>query len=67
VAFYDRGYANPFVGVSETIASVGVGLRANYAEKYSMRLDGAQIKDEGTDIEQRVGDWRWHASLNASF
>ena len=67
VVFYDRGYANPFFGVSETIASVGVGLRANYAEKYSMRLDGAQIKDQGKDATQLVGHWRWHASLNASF
>jgi hemolysin activation/secretion protein len=67
VVFYDRGYAKPFLGTSSTIASMGVGLRANYAERYLIRLDGAQIKDEGVDSEQRVGDWRWHASLVASF
>lgn len=67
VVFYDMGYVKPTGGVTETVKSLGGGLRASYTEQYSLRLDWAQIKDAGTDPAQGVGDWRWHASLNASF
>lgn len=67
VVFYDMGYVKPTDGVIETVKSIGAGLRASYTEQLSLRLDWAQIKDAGTDPEQVVGDWRWHASLNASF
>ena len=67
MVFYDRGQVKPTNDVTTTVASVGLGLRASYTEQLSMRLDWAQIRDAGTDPAQQVGDWRWHASLNASF
>jgi hemolysin activation/secretion protein len=65
--FYDMGWASPTDGETVTVKSLGAGLRASYTEQLSFRLDWAQIKDAGNDPEQVVGDWRWHASLNASF
>ena len=67
LAFYDVGKANPVDTPKVTIAGAGLGLRVNYTGQYSMRLDWARITNAGTDIEQQVGDTRWHASLNASF
>lgn len=67
LVFFDKGFAKPVNGVATVIAGAGAGLRASYTERLSMRLDWAQIKDAGTDPAQQVGDWRWHASLNASF
>lgn len=65
--FYDVGQTKPVNGVKTTIAGAGIGLRVNYTEKYSMRVDRAQIKNAGADPEQNAGDWRWHAALNATF
>jgi len=66
VIFYDAGKARRFDGIS-TIAGAGFGLRLSYTEQFSLRVDRAQIKKEGTDPMQTAGNWRWHASLNATF
>jgi hemolysin activation/secretion protein len=65
--FYDVGQAKPANGVKTTIAGAGLGLRVSYTEQFSLRLDRARITNAGTDPMQSVGDWRWHASLNAAF
>jgi len=67
VLFYDMGQVKPTDGVDTVVKSAGAGLRVHYTEQLSMRLDWAQIKKAGIDPAQRVKDWRWHASLNASF
>lgn len=66
VIFYDAGKARRFDGIS-TIAGAGFGLRLSYTERLSLRVDRAQIKKEGADPMQTAGNWRWHASLNATF
>lgn len=65
--FYDAGQAKPANGVKTTIAGAGLGLRVNYTERFSLRLDRARITNAGTDPLQSAGDWRWHAALNAAF
>ena len=65
--FYDAGQAKPANGVKTTIAGAGLGLRVSYTEQFSLRLDRARITNAGTDPLQSVGDWRWHAALNATF
>jgi hemolysin activation/secretion protein len=67
LVFYDVGQAKIVNGVKTTIAGAGIGLRVNYTEKFSMRVDRAQIKNAGADPAQVAGDWRWHAALNATF
>jgi hemolysin activation/secretion protein len=68
LVFYDAGQATSVNTTSKaTIAAAGVGLRTNYGDQISLRLDWAQIKNAGTDPDQKVGDTRWHAGLNASF
>ncbi|MBI5625798.1 MAG: ShlB/FhaC/HecB family hemolysin secretion/activation protein [Nitrosomonadales bacterium] len=66
--FYDVGKAKTSNDHKTTsIAGAGFGLRFNYTEQLSLRLDRAQIKNAGNDPLQTVGNWRWHAALNASF
>jgi len=65
--FYDAGYVKQSCGCKATISSAGIGLRANYGERYSMRLDLARIIKAGNDPEQQAGDGRVHLSLNATF
>jgi hemolysin activation/secretion protein len=67
LVFIDAGEATPTNGTKTTISSAGVGLRANYGERYSFRCDVAQIQKGGTDPEQQAGKWRAHLSLNATF
>ena len=68
LVFYDAGQASLSANAGKTtIAGAGIGLRANYTEQYSLRLDGARIMNAGTDPEQQVGDWRAHLSLSATF
>jgi hemolysin activation/secretion protein len=52
---------------SQTIASVGLGLRASYERQLSMRLDLAQVvkgaqATAGAATATRRGDWRLHGS-----
>ena len=67
LVFYDAGKATPANGIKASIAGAGVGLRINYTDFLSMRLDRAQIKNAAEDPAQSAGDMRWHATLNASF
>jgi hemolysin activation/secretion protein len=68
LAFYDAGQASLSGNPGKTtISAAGIGLRANYAEQYSLRLDVARIMKAGIDPEQQAGDWRAHLSLNATF
>jgi hemolysin activation/secretion protein len=65
--FYDVGQAKPANGARTTIAGAGLGLRISFTDRFSMRVDRAQITNAGTDPLQSLGDWRWHAALNATF
>ncbi|MBI3480775.1 MAG: ShlB/FhaC/HecB family hemolysin secretion/activation protein [Nitrosomonadales bacterium] len=67
LAFYDAGQATPTNAAATRIAGEGVGLRANYAEKFALRIDLAKIVQAGNDPEQQVGTRRAHLSLNATF
>jgi hemolysin activation/secretion protein len=69
LVFYDVGQANSTSANSakSTISGTGVGLRANYREQFSLRLDMARIAKAGTDPEQQSGKRRVHLSLNAAF
>ncbi|HEY0664522.1 MAG TPA: ShlB/FhaC/HecB family hemolysin secretion/activation protein [Gallionella sp.] len=70
VLFYDMGWAKPVNGETVSVKSAGAGLRASYTEQLSLRLDWAQIRqieNPSMGQTQQVGDWRWHASLNASY
>jgi hemolysin activation/secretion protein len=67
LVFFDAGQASSANAAKTTISSAGVGLRANYREQFSSRLDLARIMKAGTDPEQQAGKWRVHLSLNATF
>jgi hemolysin activation/secretion protein len=69
LVFYDMGQANSSSAKSAkiTISGAGVGLRANYRDQFSLRLDAARIAKAGTDPEQQSGKRRVHLSLNAGF
>ncbi|MDH4215398.1 MAG: hypothetical protein OEV23_00650, partial [Gallionella sp.] len=71
LVFYDAGQSRPVNetagNIKATIAGTGAGLRINYTEHLSMRMDRARIVNAGSDTTQNTGDWRWHASLNATF
>ena len=67
LAFFDAGEARFADGTKSSIASSGVGLRASFAESFSLRLDAARIINADTDPSQRVGDWRVHIGVSASF
>jgi hemolysin activation/secretion protein len=68
LVFYDAGQVTySSNSVKTTIGSVGIGLRANYGDRISLRCDVATIEKAGTDPDQQAGDWRTHASLTAVF
>lgn len=67
LAFFDAGQATPANATKTSISGAGVGLRANYAEQFALRLDLARIMKAGSDPEQRAGKWRAHLNLNATF
>jgi len=67
LAFFDTGEARLANGAKSSISGAGIGLRANYTEQFSLRLDAACIINADTDLLQRVGDWRVHIGLSASF
>ncbi len=67
LVFYDAGQATPANGTKTSISAAGVGLRANYSERFSLRADVAKIVQAGNDPEQQAGNWRAHLSLNATF
>jgi len=67
LVFFDAGQISAKSGVRSSISSAGLGIRASYNEQFSLRADAARIINAGTDPLQRVGDWRLHLSLSASF
>jgi len=67
LAFFDTGKARSADGTKASISGAGIGLRAGFAEQFSLRLDAARIINTDTDPLQRVGDWRAHIGLSASF
>jgi len=67
LVFFDAGHASFTDSTNITISSAGIGLRANYGEQVSLRIDVAKIQKAGTDPEQQVGDSRAHISLYATF
>jgi hemolysin activation/secretion protein len=67
LVFYDAGQVTPANAVKTTISGAGVGVRANYGDQLSLRLDVASIVKAGTDPEQQAGKLRAHLSLNATF
>lgn len=67
LAFFDAGQASPTNATKTTISALGIGLRANYSERVSLRIDLAKIVKAGTDPAQQAGKRRAHLSLNATF
>lgn len=68
LVFFDGGEVQQSAsGAASSISSAGLGLRAGYADHFALRLDAARIINNGSDPLQRVGDWRAHLSLNATF
>lgn len=67
LAFFDAGEVRPANGARSSISSAGFGLRAGYGEQFTMRFDAGRIINAGVDTQQRVGDWRAHIGLSASF
>jgi hemolysin activation/secretion protein len=68
--FYDwghvrRNHAQAGDTTSESIASVGMGVRLAGANNYSLRIDMARVLQAGGD--QQRGDWKTHALLSALF
>ena len=67
LVFYDAGQVNTSAGIKTSISGAGIGLRANFAEQFSLRADLARIMKAGTDPAQLAGDLRVHLYLNATF
>lgn len=67
LAFFDTGEARAADGTKSSISGAGIGLRASFAEQFSLRLDAARIVNADADPLQRVGDWRVHISLSVFF
>lgn len=67
LVFFDTGETRSSAGARSSISSAGFGLRGSFTERYSLRLDAARIINADTDPVQRVGDWRAHFSLLATF
>lgn len=67
LAFFDAGEVKITNGAKSSISGAGLGLRVGYGEQFSLRMDAARIVNAGTDPAQRVGDWRAHLGLSASF
>jgi len=67
LVFFDAGETESAAGVKSSISGAGFGLRASFAEQFSLRFDAARIINADTDPLQQVGDWRAHIGLSASF
>lgn len=68
LVFFDGGEVRQSAsGAASSISSAGLGVRAGYADRFALRMDAARIINNGADPLQRVGDWRAHLSLNATF
>lgn len=67
LVFFDAGEVKTANGAKSSISAAGVGLRAGFADQLSLRMDAGRIINAGNDPLQRVGDWRVHVGLSASF
>ncbi|MDD4928858.1 MAG: ShlB/FhaC/HecB family hemolysin secretion/activation protein [Gallionella sp.] len=67
LAFFDGGEVSSANGSRSSISSAGFGLQAAYIEQYTLRMNAGRIINAGNDPTQRVGDWRIHLGLSASF
>lgn len=71
LVFFDTGAARFADGTKSSISSSGIGLRASFAEQFSLRLDAARIINADTDpltcTIDCTGDWRVHVGLSVSF
>ncbi|MBI4808960.1 MAG: ShlB/FhaC/HecB family hemolysin secretion/activation protein [Nitrosomonadales bacterium] len=68
LVFWDSGMVKSQGGSSSTtINAAGIGFRSAYTRHYSLRLDAGRIMKAGNDPQQLKGDWRLHASLQATF
>lgn len=67
LVFFDAGEIHSANGTKSSISGAGIGLRAGFAEQFSLRFDAARIINADTDPLQRVGDWRAHIGLSATF
>lgn len=66
--FVDAGsVSSKSSNATTSIASAGLGARAGYMDKYSLRLDAGRIMKAGSDPAQVAGDWRIHAMLVGTF
>ena len=68
LVFYDAGQVSSSSSSARTtISGAGIGFRAYYNERFSLRIDEARIMKAGNDPLQQKGDWRTYVSLNATF
>lgn len=67
LVFFDAGETRSANGAKASISGAGIGLRAGFGEQFSLRFDAAHIINADTDPLQRVGDWRAHIGLSATF
>jgi len=65
--FFDGGAVYPKDSHRSIIMGAGAGLRSNFADHFSLRVDAGRIVNAGTDAAQKKGDWRIHASLSGTF
>ncbi|MFZ5502219.1 MAG: ShlB/FhaC/HecB family hemolysin secretion/activation protein [Pseudomonadota bacterium] len=67
--FADGGQIRKADGTHSSISGAGIGLRGSLTDRLMLRLDVAQVlnADPVSDPLQRVGDWRTHFGLSASF
>ena len=67
LVFLDWGQVTPFNGDNSSISGAGIGLRLGLSDQFALRLDWAQIINDGNDPQQRAGKTRVHFALSASF
>lgn len=68
LVFFDAGQVQATaISPKSSISAAGIGLRSSFAGQYNLRLDMARILNAGVDPLQRVGDWRAHLTVMASF
>jgi len=68
LVFVDAGSVNSkSANATTSIAGAGLGVRAGYMDKYSLKLDAGRIMKAGSDPAQPAGDWRIHAMLAGTF
>lgn len=65
--FFDTGQTRVEQGALASISSAGLGLRASYQERFSLRCDAGRVIHTSPGLTERVGNWRVHLSLAATF